>query len=98
MNQFKEYKEDALSILDVLRNTYAIDNDDQDAIYMESAILGMEEEYEVIQNGFPQAIEQELKWNKEHKGSYGFSDEYREGFIEGLEQARILFNQIGGGK
>lgn len=95
MNQFKEYKEDALEQLDVLRELYEMD-DDLDTGVLESAILGMEEQYEILQNGLPQAIDQELKWSKKHKYSYDISKEYYKGFVKGLEQARILFNQIGG--
>lgn len=97
MNQFKEYRKDALEQLDVLRELYEMD-DDLDTGVLESAILGMEEQYEILQNGLPQAIDQELKWSKKHKYSYDISKEYYKGFIKGLEQARILFNQIGGGK
>jgi hypothetical protein len=97
MNQFTEYKKDALEQLDVLRELYEMD-DDLDTGVLESAILGMEEQYEILQNGLPQAIDQELKWSKKHKYSYDISKEYYKGFIKGLEQARILFNQIGGGK
>lgn len=95
MNQFTEYKKDALEQLDVLRELYEMD-DDLDTGVLESAILGMEEQYEILQNGLPQAIDQELKWNKKHKYSYDISKEYYKGFVKGLEQARILFNQIGG--
>ena len=94
MNQFTEYKEDALGQLDVLRELYEMDDDDLDAGVLGSAILGMEEEYEILQNGLPQAIDQELKWNKEHKDSYDVSKEYYKGFVKGLEQAKILFDQI----
>lgn len=97
MNQFTEYKKDALEQLDVLRELYEMD-DDLDTGVLESAILGMEEQYEILQNGLPQAIDQELKWSKKHKYSYDISKEYYKGFVKGLEQARILFNQIGGGK
>lgn len=94
MNQFTEYKEDALGQLGILREFYDMDSDDEDARTLESAILGMEEEYEILQNGLPQAIDQELKWNKEHKDSYDVSKEYYKGFVKGLEQAKILFDQI----
>mgnify|MGYP004467948949 CR=1 FL=1 len=97
MNQFKEYRKDALEQLDVLRELYEMD-DNLDTGVLESAILGMEEQYEILQNGLPQAIDQELKWSKKHKYSYDISKEYYKGFVKGLEQARILFNQIGGGK
>lgn len=93
MNQFTEYRKDALEQLDVLRELYEMD-DDLDTGVLESAILGMEEEYEILQNGLPQAIDQELKWNKEHKDSYDVSKEYYKGFVKGLEQAKILFDQI----
>ncbi len=97
MNQFTEYKKDALEQLDVLRELYEMD-DDLDTGVLESAILGMEEQYGILQNGLPQAIDQELKWSKKHKYSYDISKDYYKGFVKGLEQARILFNQIGGGK
>lgn len=96
MNQFTEHKKYALEQLDILRELYEIDDDDLDAGVLESAILGMEEQYEIIQNGLPQAIDQEIKWSKKHKYSYDISKEYYKGFVKGLEQARILFNQIGG--
>lgn len=97
MNQFTEYKKDALEQHDILRELYEMD-DDLDTGVLESAILGMEEQYEILQNGLPQAIDQELKWSKKHKYYYDISKEYYKGFVKGLEQARILFNQIGGGK
>lgn len=96
MNQFTEYKEDALEELDVLRDSYDMD-DDLDTGVLESAILGMEEQHEILQNGLPQAINQELKWSKENKDSYDISKEYYKGFVKGLEQAKIIFNQIKNG-
>ena len=98
MNQFTKCKKNALEQLDVLRELYEMDDDDLDAGVLESAILGMEEEHEIIQNGLPQAIDQEIKWSKKHKYSYDISKEYYKGFVKGLEQARIMFNQIEGGE
>ena len=54
----------------------------------------MEEQYEILQNGLPQAIKEEIKWSKKHKYSYDVSKEYYKGFVKGLEQAKILFDQI----
>lgn len=94
MNQFTEYKEDALGQLDILRELYEMDDDDLDAGILESAILHMEEEHEIIQNGLPQAIEEEIKWSKDNKESYNISKDYYEGYIKGLEQAGILFEAL----
>jgi hypothetical protein len=77
-----------------IRELYEMDSDDENASVLESVILGMEEQHEILQNGLPQAIDQEIKWSKEHKDSYDISEEYYKGYIKGLEQAKILFDQI----
>lgn len=94
MNQFKKYEDNALGQLDFLREFYEMDDDDLDAGVLEASILHMEEEHEIIQNGLPQAIEEEIKWSKDNKESYNISKDYYEGYIKGLEQAKILFDQI----
>jgi len=73
-------------------------DDDSMVDILESDILLMKEQYGILQDGLSQALDQEIKWSKDNKDSYDISKEYYKGFVKGLEQARILFNQIGGDK
>jgi hypothetical protein len=94
MNQFKKYENNALGQLDILREFYEMDDDNLDAGVLEASILHMEEEHEILQDGLPQAIEEEIKWSKDNKESYNISKDYYEGYIKGLEQAGILFEAL----
>lgn len=94
MNQFKKYEDNALGQLDILRELYEMDDDDLDSGVLEASILHMEEEHEILQDGLSQAIKEEIKWSKDNKESYNISKDYYEGYIKGLEQAKILFDQI----
>lgn len=94
MNQFKKHEDNALGQLDILRELYEMDDDDLDAGVLETAIDNMGEEHEILQDGLPQALKEEIKWSRDNKDSYNISKDYYEGYIKGLEQAGILFKAL----